>query len=589
MIDWNTLGQPNFDRIVEALIRHRFGETVRAVNGMGGDGGIDVEIRPDGGGLWILQLKYFPDGFSSVRGARRKQIARSFQAASKHSPAKWTLVVPWKCTNSEHRFVKNLGGGKRPPVITIIDRDELDAWLADAPQIERWAHRNVTSELREMARDFGQETAALLGGMPDLVTRVHSLGRLADATDLDWKVAFTSDDDVTALTIRPRHPDAATRSPIRLIVETDQLDEDHHPELQENILRTLAYAPSGRLRIPGEVVRSVRFDGPEFITGNYPPGTVEIVTEPSGAAIGQRLEVRVFRDDDLIASFEGRITHAAPGAIGASIEVSLCSGNLDMRVRLPFEVDSRTTTASPEFPAPGMDLRLNYDAAVRPAQAEEALSTYRVLYFATRLEFRFNGDLLAAVQIGSPRSASDYNEGLLAMEQFAYDLDVVQRHTGHFFDMPDELRPGDRVRMRVARLLIEGYVVASPRARVLTLGMTGTDTPAIRARLLEPQPLVWPVGPHTVEVAGRELVIGDVCWVHPQATAINGNEAVAALDSGQAEGFEVRFRPGDDPYFYLTLANRSREEISQRYLALWSLHGVDQPGVVDGQDSFELA
>ena len=44
------------------------------------------------------------------------------------------------------------------------------------------------------------------------------------------------------------------------------------------------------------------------------------------------------------------------------------------------------------------------------------------------------------------------------------------------------------------------------------------------------------------------------------------------------------------PYFYLTLANEPPEEIPRRYLAQWTLSGVDQPGVTDDDDdSFELA
>ena len=586
MLDWDTLGQPKFDRIVEALVRHRFGEAVRAVNGIGGDEGIDIEIILDRGRLWILQLKYFPEGFSSVWGARRTQISRSFKTASKHSPAKWTLVVPRVCTNSEDKFVKNLSGGKRPPVITIIDRDDLDAWLVDAPQIERWAHRDATSELREMARDFGQEEAALLGGMPDLAARVNNLGRLVDSADLDWKVGFASSDDATSVTISPRYPDAASRSPIDFSVELDQLGEDH-AELQQEILRTLGYAPSGRLLIPGEVVRSVRFGGPEFIAGDYPPGAVEIVSPPTGPAVGQRLEIRAFQDDDLVASFEGRITHAAPGTIGGSIEATFCGGNLDVRLRVPHDIEA-ANKAVPDFPAPGLDLRLRY-GTVRPSIVEDVLSTRRVLCFATRLEFLVNGDLLTKVRTDGPRTADDYDDDLLAIEQFAYDLDVVQRHTNHFFDMPDELRPGDRVKLRVARILIDGHIVASPRARVFTLGMTGVDTPEVRARLLEPQSIVWPAGPYSVEIAGRELTIGDVYAVHPQATAINGKEAIAALDAGQAEGFQVHVRPGEDPYFYLTLANGPPEEIPRRYLAQWTLSGVDQPGVTDDDGPFELA
>lgn len=331
----------------------------------------------------------------------------------------------------------------------------------------------------------------------------------------------------------------------------------------------------------------MRIGGPDFIAGDYPPGAVEIVSLPTGPAVGQRLEIRAFQDDDLVASFEGRITHAAPGTIGGSIEATLCSGNLDVRLRVPHHIGV-ANNAEPVFPAPGLDLRLNYDT-VRPSIVEVVLSTRRVLRFANRLEFAINGDLLAKLRTNGSRTAEDYDGDLLAVEQFAYDLDVVQRHTNHFFDIPDEMRPGDRVKLRVARLLIEGHIVASPRVRIFTLGMTGVDGPEIRAPLLDSQSIVWPAGPYAVEIGGRELTIGDVYVVHPQATAINGDEAISALDAGDADGFEVHFRPGDDPYFYLTLANEPPEEILHRSLAQWTLWGVDQPGVSDDDDSFELA
>ena len=102
--------------------------------------------------------------------------------------------------------------------------------------------------------------------------------------------------------------------------------------------------------------------------------------------------------------------------------------------------------------------------------------------------------------------------------------------------------------------------------------MTGVDTPEVRARLLEPQSIVWPAGPYSVEIAGRELTIGDVYAVHPQATAINGKEAIAALDAGQAEGFQVHStRRGS-----LLLPHprkRATQEIPRRYCAVdlvWS-------------------
>jgi hypothetical protein len=43
----------------------------------------------------------------------------------------------------------------------------------------------------------------------------------------------------------------------------------------------------------------------------------------------------------------------------------------------------------------------------------------------------------------------------------------------------------------------------------------------------------------------------------------------------------LHFRPGDDPYFYLTLADVPPDEAVRRSLSEWSLYGVNQPGVPD--------
>lgn len=577
--DWANLGQPKFDRTVEALVRHRFGEKVRAVNGRGGDDGIDIEVALDDERLWILQLKFYPEGFSSVWGKRRTEILNSFRTAKKHSPAEWTLVVPCLCTNPEHKYVANLNGGQVPPKITVIDRDDLDAWMADAPSVDAYVQRTATSELQQMARDFSQERAALLDGISDVAARVRNLGSVVDSVDLDWAVDFARSGDTTEVVIRPRDADAPRRSPIGFTVEIGDFGEEH-AQLQQQLMRNIGYATSERIRIPRDVVRTVRFDGPEFIAGDYPPGTVELISPPRRPAIDQPLELRAFHEGTLTATYEARVTHAAPGPIGGSIDATLCGGHLDVRLRVPHDVDSAND--SHELLKPGIDFELNY-GAVSPSVVVQALSTRRMLRYSSRLEFRVNGDLLVAVRLSDPsESAKDYETDLLAIEQFAYDLDVVQRHTGKFFDIPEYMNPGDRVNIRVARLLIEGHIVASPRAPRFTMRMTGQDTPELRSALQAPRSIVWPAGPHVVTVGERELMIGDVYAVHPAATPINPDEAIAALDAGDAQGFEVHLRPGDDPYFYLTLADVSPPEVMRRSLAQWSLWGIDQPGVPEG-------
>lgn len=303
-VDWSTLDQPKFDRIVEALVRHRFGENVRAVNGRGGDGGIDIAITLDDGGLRILQLKYFPEGFSSEWQKRRTQIRKSFEAAITNAPTEWWFVVPCLCTKWEHKYVARLNGSQTPPKITVVDRDDLDAWMADAPSIDAYVQRTATSELREMAREFNQERAALLDGVSGLAARVRNLGSVVDAVDLDWTVDFARSGGDTEIVIRPKDADAPRRSPIYFTVGIGDLG-DEHAELQQSLMRNIGYATSETVQIPQGVVRSVRFDGPEFIAGDYPPGTVEIVSGPRRPAVNQLLELRALHEGTVIASYEG--------------------------------------------------------------------------------------------------------------------------------------------------------------------------------------------------------------------------------------------------------------------------------------------
>jgi hypothetical protein len=128
--------------------------------------------------------------------------------------------------------------------------------------------------------------------------------------------------------------------------------------------------------------------------------------------------------------------------------------------------------------------------------------------------------------------------------------------------------------------LIEGEIVAAPDVTTFTLVMTGEKTPDLRNQLREPRFAVWRAAdPYTVNIAGREFAIGDIYAIHPRATATNAEEALAALDAGTAEGFHVRYRPGEDPFFYLALANRPATDVPGKRVRLWGLIGIDQPGV----------
>jgi len=80
-----------------------------------------------------------------------------------------------------------------------------------------------------------------------------------------------------------------------------------------------------------------------------------------------------------------------------------------------------------------------------------------------------------------------------------------------------------------------------------------------------------------VTIDGKTLSIGQVWVTHPKATAINGDDAIKALDAGTAEDFAVDFRPGDDQFFLLALADKPFENYIGEQLSLWSLVDVEQP------------
>lgn len=178
-IDWDRIGQLRFDRIVEVLITRRYHNAdVTAVNGRG----IDIEVR-QGHRVRIFQLKYFPEGFSGgFARTRRKQIQRSYDKMLEENPYEWVLVVPNNLTSGERTFVNGLGGGSSTPLRRVIDRTGLDDLLVDFPEVDRWAQRNVTTELLENAKTYNQEIAAL-AGPEDLAARVRALGAQADSVD----------------------------------------------------------------------------------------------------------------------------------------------------------------------------------------------------------------------------------------------------------------------------------------------------------------------------------------------------------------------------------------------------------------------
>ncbi|MEU2258124.1 hypothetical protein ABZ540_33680 [Nocardia xishanensis] len=568
MIDWDKIGQELFDRIVEALInrRYRIADSVIAVNGRGGDGGIDLEVR-QGDRVRIFQLKYFPEGFSGgFAKSRRAQITRSYDKMLDEKPYEWVLVVPNNLTPSEREFVNGLGKGSETPRRNVIDRTGLDDLLIDFPEVDRWAQRNVTTELRENAKIFNREVDNLLGP-DDLGSRVHDLGELVDSANPDWTYDFHRVGDTVSQVLRAQHPRAHIVSPVHVTVRGQFGPQ--HAELIERFQRKARFGTAERVELPPETVTGIDVTGPEHIARQFDSGTV-IIDGVGDAApgVGRLMELR-FSDEDgtVIAAHEGRITHLGNGTHGYALEAAFYDDRLSMRIMFPESPDKQGVPTSAQ-------ISHNIHGA-RPRVVLDVLGLARLIRTAGKVEVFIENNFLLSVL---NKADNELDNDALVLEEFAADLDVVQQHCGQYFAVSDSISPLDRVQIRVARILIEGGIVADPQTTTVTLNLSGKDSPELRATLAEPEvPVLVGVDNYTVSLAGRTLPIGPVYVFHHAASLEDPAAAIAALDAGEAAGFAVKYEPARDPYFFVASAELPPDRLDNQPQTLWELTGITQP------------
>ncbi|MFI6284372.1 hypothetical protein ACIBCM_06355 [Streptomyces sp. NPDC051018] len=526
-IEWAHLGQPAYDRLVELILYRVISGVgrVEAVNGRGGDGGIDVRIVR-GAELEIVQLKFYPDGFPTSARGRRSKIRESFSRAAQQQPQIWTLVLPCTVSESERDFVMGLGGGAPAPLIRIVDRTQLDSYLTLYPDVAEYWQRD---SLLEAAKIYGQETAFLTGGVADLRKRVRTLGERADALDPHWGINFTRQGDTTIHTLRPKHPQAPEVSPINLHLTTRT--EGAQRELAE---RLFGFGTAEALTLSASEVEEFRLEGPEWLRETSHHVAVEI--RPVGR------EPETLRDVDLVfrngegqelASFGAVVKAIGEGGLGRSVEASV-QGRGAMRLLLPHDT-TRPAKLDYTFQLEGLT----------PSESLQLLELRRLLSSPGHFSLEVDGQ--QGVSGEFPEGSVDDPAALTevdALVAYVEDLDVLQRHCRRFFPVDFDISWSDRLWVRRARLLIEGKCVTVPH-RNLTVTLNGSDSTILRSALSEGGCLTIESNQCPIPVGRRTLNLGPFAVYHPRMRAENGRAAEAALDSRRASGFRVVYAPQD--------------------------------------------
>lgn len=558
-VRWDRLDEAEFNRLVEGLLvraKTADGLIARAIDGRGGDKGIDIDVRVQSTDqlVEILQLKYFPEGFSGGFVQRRSQIKASFEKAMVEQPRVWTLVFPGNPTLTERKSVHALARGRRIR-IQILGAAELDGLLADNPNIADYYGREPAVDvLREISRE-----EAVLARPGDLRKEVNRLQSRLDGRSQYWGTAFRLDPDGTYVeTYVPKRADAAEREPLSISLQTQF--GPNHGELRDKFDDRMKYGGSGTIVLPPEVVAQVRRDGPEWFAGTTTGGEVHLGTRPGGNPVAVRVALR--KIDGQTAELTGFTKIIDNGYAGGSVEVRL-EGGIGIRWRFPFQASD------------GGSVSINFD----PTGAS-AREVRRALRFHAAISAGAELELLIANQRPIKVTLSEEPSFGLSAElvELVDDLCELEEAFDVTLRFPaEEVGSSDRIWARVLVRLVRGEPTPMPFVDSFTGTLNGEPSEGLTGLLGTGGAVCISQEGWGIETFGAALRPGVVYLYSHHVVADDAEALTAAVQAGTAAGRKIVIRPVDDGPFLIyspkRVAERGEDPVSAHP---WGLVGIEE-------------
>lgn len=556
-INWLHISENEFNRLAEALIvkdRTDEGLVAQAVDGRGGDGGTDIDVHAKQTNqlVEILQLKWFPEGFSNKFVSRRQQIKKSFNTAMELNPHVWTLVLPARLTPKERMHVWGLKK-KNTVRIQFIGATELDLLLAKYPDIHSWAMRD---SYREALLLVARETAAL-NKPGDLAAEVQRLSARDDAKSIYWGTNFAFQNGTMTQELYAKRPDAQEHEPLSFTLQTRFGDAD--ADLREEFQFSLDYGVLKPLVLPPHIAVSVARIGPDWFASQGGPGEVHLM--PQELEEKPKLTVQSCRSDGSnLYRISGRATAIANGPKGFRVECSF-PGGLTHEWRIPI------SSAEPGK----IDLSF-HPTGFAARDIQRALRFIASTHAAERLVLDVGGKK-ATVAL-PPQGQVPLEPALIELID---DLSYIETSLDVDFEFPAELPDAlDRVWIRAIRRILEGRMVVLPNTSSLSVVLAEGHDEAIATMLAdEGAALYVSEKDWSVEIMGLELTVG-VIGIHQRR--IRAEDAAThrqALDAGKAGGRTVRLVPADgDPFTIFSPSRRTDD--SPKVVEPWGLTGIPE-------------
>lgn len=348
MILWERLGRDRIEVAIKLRVQRLLGDAVEAIDGAGGDEGIDLRWdSPDG--LVIIQIKSFTARWER---AGRRQIQSSLAKALMHTPVGWWLVTPMDRTPGEKRWWHETLEPAAPGVwLKFSGRTWLSEKFAGHDDLIKYVE-GADHELVIRAKQAGVEQAVLAGGLPDLASRASGLHALGQTLSPFWGVDFAVSPDGVELTIREDSPGASRDDPIRLApIFKFPANDPEADRLAKEVRRTQDYGFP--VTVPGRYVEEIRIEASEAVRallGDTFVGAGDSVTiEPGVEQLDPPLVAQMERVDAagaVITCCELSFLMRRRGQTGVTLLGSDPSDLLTVGVDLPYPNAAGTTRPS---------------------------------------------------------------------------------------------------------------------------------------------------------------------------------------------------------------------------------------------------
>lgn len=534
-IDWETIKEPDFNRVIEALLRRLYDRlpfTVDVVRGAGGDKGIDVVVwNENHQAEKIFQLKHFLGGASGAFVGRREQIKKSFNRAwDNYSPKAWVLVMPPNGRIEELEYIHRLAEDK-DVAVAIWGQAVFDDKLSEHQDIERACLRN---ELEEVLTGMALEKAALVGG-EDLSQRVVALSEIVEGRSLYWTTNFSMQDGEYIETYTPKHPDAMKVEPIHTQVSLTFGDSDQ--EIADRVKDTLDWGSFDPTDIPGRAATFYR-KGPSWVQPVPPKATGTLSMVAPTLTVDPKETVTLNFIDEAGYSqgrFDGKVHKRSMGRVGTSLKMRFAS-MVDITIRSPHD---RTSTVG------GLQISFSVIGAL-VSDAARALKLEANMRPGGILEIFHNGHRTQKVQLDSNVSGMLVRDPYT--EELIDDLLALQERLETSFTVPEEMTPRERVMIRVGRLMLDGFLTVMPPGTDLTATLSGEYDERLVQFIREGGTFTSRPDAFALDIQGSKYNLGPATLFHRNLRVVDASEVIASLESGSGEPIPIRMRPeGPEP------------------------------------------